>query len=164
MSILGKKRIVPSKAQEVLTQSDRLFRALIDKSSDIIVLANAEGTLTYSSSSITHIMGYTPEELVGTDSLALVLRDDLAKMQQVSEALRQSPGTSLKAEYRIFKHHVPLPCNALTYVMSRGSHLPFRNCLAAAQSAENKRPRLLCSTTTECHRPALVAGESATHL
>ena len=62
MSIFGKKRIVPSKAQEVLTQSDRLFRALIDKSSDIIVLANAEGTLTYSSSSITHIMGYTPEE------------------------------------------------------------------------------------------------------
>ena len=101
MSILGKKRIVPSRAQEVLAQSDALFRALVDKSSDIMVLANAEGTLTYVSSSITRIMGYRPEELVGSDSLALVHPDDLPMMQQVSEAIHGTPGKSVSAEYRL---------------------------------------------------------------
>src|SRR5579859_4415584 len=101
MSIHEKKRMATSKAEEVLTQSDALFRALIDKSSDIIVLANAEGMLTYISSSITHIMGYSPEALLGRPALGLVHPDDLALMQQVSAAIRQSPGTSLRAEYRL---------------------------------------------------------------
>lgn len=89
MPIHGKKRMATSKAEEVLTQSNALFRALIDKSSDIIVLANEEGMLTYVSSSITHIMGYSPEELVGSPALGLVHPDDLAVMHQVSGAIRQ---------------------------------------------------------------------------
>ena len=46
-------------------------------------------------------MGYRPEELVGSDALALVHPDDLPMMQQVSEAIRQSPGKSVSAEYRL---------------------------------------------------------------
>jgi two-component system, OmpR family, phosphate regulon sensor histidine kinase PhoR len=101
MSINEQKHFVTSKAEEVLKQSDALFRALIENSSDIVVLINVEGIVTYVSPSITPIMGYTPEKIVGKHALVLVHPDDLDRMQILFQGIFQSPGKSLRAKYRL---------------------------------------------------------------
>src|SRR4051812_45184044 len=52
-------------------------RPYIEKCSDIVAFINAEQKVTYISPSITSIMGYSPEEIVGCYALALVHPDDL---------------------------------------------------------------------------------------
>lgn len=87
--------------QEALGPGERRFRALIEHSSDVIMLTNVEGIVTYVSSSITTSLGYTPVEFVGLLFLTLVHPDDLSLLKQISYELRQSPGKGLNAEYRL---------------------------------------------------------------
>ena len=91
----------PSDSQEALSWSERGFRALIEHSSDVIILANAEGIVTYVSSSLTSALGYTPEEFIGLSSLVLIHPDDLPALQKISYEIRRSPGKSLSSEYRL---------------------------------------------------------------
>ena len=92
--------LLPMK-QEAPGPGERRFRALIEHSSDVIMLTNAEGMVTYVSSSITASLGYTPVEFVGLLFLTLVHPDDLAALQEISYELHQYAGRSLNAEYRL---------------------------------------------------------------
>src|SRR2546421_2437551 len=80
---------------------ERRFRALVEHSMDIIALVNTEGLVTYVSPSITPIMGYSPEEFVGSSALILVHPDDLDQMQQVFGAIMQGGDQPIRAEYRL---------------------------------------------------------------
>jgi PAS domain S-box-containing protein len=80
---------------------ERRFRALIEHSSDVIMLTNVEGIVTYVSSSITTSLGYTPAEFVGLLFLTLVHPDDLPALQEISYELHQYAGKSLSTEYRL---------------------------------------------------------------
>ncbi|MBV9258202.1 MAG: PAS domain S-box protein, partial [Ktedonobacteraceae bacterium] len=91
----------PSDSQEVLSWGERGFRALIEHSSDVIILANAEGIVTYVSPSLTSVLGYTSEEFIGLSSLTLIHPDDLSALQKISYEIRRSPGKSLSSEYRL---------------------------------------------------------------
>lgn len=86
---------------EALRHSEEPYQALIEHSTDIIVLLNATGLVTYISPSITPILGYTSQEVVGVHGLSLIHPDDLEIMQQVLEDILQEPGKSLRAEYRL---------------------------------------------------------------
>jgi PAS domain S-box-containing protein len=99
MSVHDKQEAIST--EEALRQSEKRFRALIEHSSDLIALVNSEGLVTYLSPSITPIMGYDPEEFLGSHALVLVHPDDLACMQQVLGNILQSPGKTLRAEYRL---------------------------------------------------------------
>jgi PAS domain S-box-containing protein len=74
----------------------------IEHSSDIVVLLNEIGSVTYVSPSITHIMRYTPEEIVGSHARALVHADDLDIMERALEEIGRSPGKSLHSNYRLY--------------------------------------------------------------
>lgn len=52
------------------------FRALVENSSDAIVLMNAETRITYASPSTSKVLGYQPEELLGRNGLDLVHPQD----------------------------------------------------------------------------------------
>ena len=101
MSTSAEEEGSPSDSQEVLSWGERGFRALIEHSSDVIILANAEGIVTYVSSSLTSVLGYTPEEFIGLSSLTLIHPDDLSALQKISYEIRRSPGKSLSSEYRL---------------------------------------------------------------
>ncbi len=81
--------------------NDRLFRVLIEQSSDIIVLINAQGRIMYISPSVTPIMGYPPDELLGCHARAFVHPDDLAMMKENYEQMLHTPGQQMRAEYRL---------------------------------------------------------------
>ncbi len=101
MATPSKKTYASSQTEKVLRQKEQRSRSFIENSSDIIALINAEDIVTYVSPSITPVMGYTPEEIVGCHAFVLVHPDDLDTMQWVLGELGQSPGKSLRAEYRL---------------------------------------------------------------
>lgn len=90
-----------SSKQEDPSPGERRFRALIEHSSDVIMLTNGEGIVMYVSPSITSSLDYTPAEFVGLSFLTLVHPDDLSALQKISYELHQHAGKSLSTEYRL---------------------------------------------------------------
>lgn len=101
MSTHEPSEIAQFSAGETLSQSDQHYRALIEHSTDITVLLDATGLVTYISPSITPILGYTPQEVVGVHGLSMIHPDDRETMQQVLGGILREPGKSLRAEYRL---------------------------------------------------------------
>ena len=53
------------RAEEALRESEERFRFLVQNSSDIVSLLDADGTVLYQSPSIERILGYRPEDRIG---------------------------------------------------------------------------------------------------
>ena len=66
-------------AEENVKKSEQFYRSLIADSLDGISLVDAQGTITFVSPSIKHILGYEPEEGVGKNLLHFVHPDDQVK-------------------------------------------------------------------------------------
>jgi PAS domain S-box-containing protein len=69
------------------------FRALVEKSPDVIFLMNAAGEMFYTSPSTAKVFGYRPEELVGRNTFELIHPQDRDLSQQAfREVLATPPG------------------------------------------------------------------------
>src|SRR5262249_28285163 len=65
-------------AEHALAQSEGRYRALAMNSSDLVTIVDLETSdFTYVSPSCEHMLGYTPEELVGTSGFDLFHPDDV---------------------------------------------------------------------------------------
>ena len=69
---IGKDISATKKAQEQLEQSENFFKTLISDSLDGIIVINNEGVVTYAAASITNVLGYLPEEVIGTNCFEFV--------------------------------------------------------------------------------------------
>ena len=58
-------------AATLLRRSEEHFRSLIENASDIITIIDIDGTIRYESPSVEHVLGFKPEELVGTNAMSL---------------------------------------------------------------------------------------------
>ena len=67
------------RAEEALKKSEEYFRALTENSSDIIIILDKKGTITYTSPSIERFSGYKPEELIGKSGFDFIKPVDLPK-------------------------------------------------------------------------------------
>lgn len=87
--------------KEQLEQSERRFRTLIEHGSDAIMLFDRAGRILYSSSSITPILGYEVEELLGRVSLELFYPDnrDFARLRFMY--VLQNPGKTVYEQFRL---------------------------------------------------------------
>ncbi len=70
-------------AAEAVERSEKHFRALIENSSDMIVLIDNEGFIKYTSPSTERVMGYRFEEVQGIDIFKLVHPEDLQKAREI---------------------------------------------------------------------------------
>ncbi|HXF94696.1 MAG TPA: PAS domain S-box protein [Gemmatimonadales bacterium] len=87
-------------AVEALRASERRFRALVENSSDVILLVDRDGTLRYASPSERPVLGYGPADNVGRHVFDLIHPDDApAVLARFAEALEQ-PGARVTAEFR----------------------------------------------------------------
>jgi diguanylate cyclase (GGDEF)-like protein/PAS domain S-box-containing protein len=66
------------RAEEALQLSEEHFRSLIENSSDVTTILNADGTIRYESPSVERILGYAPEDLIGKNLFDFIHPDDAA--------------------------------------------------------------------------------------
>lgn len=64
------------RAERAVRESEERFRALIEKSSDIITIIRKDGTIGFISPSCESALGYAPDELIGRSQLEFIHPED----------------------------------------------------------------------------------------
>ena len=88
-------------AVDRLSRSEARFRSLVQHSSDVILVLDADAVVRYVSPSITREYGHAPEALVGRRAAAMIHPDDAAAGLAAFQARVQAPGSVGRAAYRI---------------------------------------------------------------
>jgi PAS domain S-box-containing protein len=73
------------------TAQDRRLRALVEHSFDVIALVRLDATIEYVSPSVERVLGYTPEEFLGSNLFALVQPEDLEGFRRDFGAVPEQP-------------------------------------------------------------------------
>lgn len=154
MSTQAGKGIQGKESQKALRQSEERFRTLMQHSADAIILITEDGTITYASQSLQNVLGYTPNECVGTTIFSYLHPEDVNEvLGKLSEVL-QAPGAQVTVEYRA-RHKdntwVWLEATGTNYLHDPLIHAiigNFRNIterkqIELALSREKERQRLL---------------------
>lgn len=83
-----------------LQESEALFRLMADRSGDILLNLSREGAIRYVSPSISKIGGFSPEKLLGTASIDLVIEEDRAIVTRAHMDAISQPNETFVFEYR----------------------------------------------------------------
>jgi diguanylate cyclase (GGDEF)-like protein/PAS domain S-box-containing protein len=88
---------------QVMLQSEQRFRALVEYGSDIILMVDDARTIRYASPSVTRVLGYQADDLVGQSVSAFLHPDDVpGVIERCDQSLRE-PDTDSPIEFR-FAH------------------------------------------------------------
>ena len=91
---LEQKRLRDDKrqAEKRIQDSEARFRALIENSTDVTLLCDAAGGQLYVSPSITRVLGYAPEELLGRNVLDFFHPEDRDRGRCMLREIASTPG------------------------------------------------------------------------
>jgi PAS domain S-box-containing protein len=88
------------RVERALRDSEEHYRTLIENSSDVATILGPDGVSRYQSPSIYSVLGYRPEEVIGTSSFDRVHPDDAPAARAVLGDAVKSPGETRSAEFR----------------------------------------------------------------
>jgi len=84
-----------------LRASEAYFREITENASDMVLIVNREGILTYVSPSIERFMGYRPEELIGRPAFDLIHPSDRQRAVIDFAAAVQAQETAIPNSFRV---------------------------------------------------------------
>jgi diguanylate cyclase (GGDEF)-like protein/PAS domain S-box-containing protein len=84
-----------------IRRSEKRFRALVQNASDVVLICNRGGTITYQSPTAETAWGYAADGMVGRALLARVHPDDQPAFGDLLEQLQAAPGTTRGTELRV---------------------------------------------------------------
>jgi diguanylate cyclase (GGDEF)-like protein/PAS domain S-box-containing protein len=87
--------------ERALRESEQRFRALVQHSSDVVIVAAADGPVVYASPAVQEVFGRAPEDLIGATASPLTHPDDRGRIRDEISRLSRSPGASTLLEYRV---------------------------------------------------------------
>jgi len=90
------------KAEEALQQSELKFRSLIENSTDIITMADAEGNIFYGSPSSKKILGYDEADYLGRHVCSFVHPDSLPAVAELLQNLTSYPDKLFTIDLKVF--------------------------------------------------------------
>jgi diguanylate cyclase (GGDEF)-like protein/PAS domain S-box-containing protein len=88
-------------AERALRASEERFRSLVQNSSDVISIVDADGGVRYHSESVRRVLGYDPAELVDGDPLTLVHLDDRERVARFVAQAALRPGVTAAETWRV---------------------------------------------------------------
>jgi PAS domain S-box-containing protein len=89
------------KAEEEQREAERMFRALIERGSDILIVTERDGTRRYVSPSVTEILGYDLPEALALHPESAIHPEDWPGVQDVLRRLLEHSGSSAEHEFRM---------------------------------------------------------------
>jgi PAS domain S-box-containing protein len=89
------------KLEKVIKESEERFRSLVQYTSDIITILEADGTVRYVSPALERVMGYKPEEQIGTNAFGSVHPDDRERALDTFAEVLKRPGLHPPLEFRV---------------------------------------------------------------
>jgi PAS domain S-box-containing protein len=130
--------------QEQLTDFGDLYRALVENSTDLILVTDSEGRIGYANRTAQEILGHEPDEMVGEHISAFVMAEFEAEAASISE--RSARGRPQAARHIVGRHrdgspvHLSLSASPLT-----GAKNDLRAAVLIARdlSAQEQREREL---------------------
>lgn len=90
-----------TRLQTQLAEQEHVSLTLNRRSSDISLIANTDTVITFISPSVVDVLGFTPEQIVGSRGLALVHDDDLAAVQDFVGRVSACPGAVERLTFRV---------------------------------------------------------------
>jgi diguanylate cyclase (GGDEF)-like protein/PAS domain S-box-containing protein len=88
-------------AEQALRASEERFRSLVQTSSDVISIVDADGGVRYHSESVRRVLGYDPGDLVDGDPLTLVHPDDRERVARFVAEAGLRPGVTPAETWRV---------------------------------------------------------------
>lgn len=89
------------RTEKALRESAALFRAVVEKSSEVLLLTDVEGMIRYASPPARESLGYDPSDLIGREAVRFVHPDDFREARGAMSWIRRSPGTSKTTVVRV---------------------------------------------------------------
>ena len=102
--VLEKREADRQRAEQELRHSEERFRALVQNSTDVIGITDAQGIILYRSPTLQNSLGYEASEARGRSIAYYFWPEDLARAQARLAELVKSPGAIHWDEYRL-RHH-----------------------------------------------------------
>ncbi len=84
-----------------LSRHEEQFRSLVQHASDVIVVVDPEGCITYLSPSVERVLGYSARERTGRSMFELVHPDDLELEKETIAGLLKRSGSYSRIELRV---------------------------------------------------------------
>jgi len=90
-----------AEAERALRERDEHFRRIIENASDFVMTCDATGALTYVGPSSLRMLGFRPEEILGTRPADMLHPDDVELAARDLAWLAEHPGVPLTTTFRI---------------------------------------------------------------
>jgi PAS domain S-box-containing protein len=87
--------------KKALRESEERYRSLVQNTSDIITILEADGAVRYISPAVERVIGYKPEEQVGIDAFGSVHPDDRERALGLFAEILKKPGLHPPLEFRV---------------------------------------------------------------
>ena len=81
-------------------RAERRFQALIENVSDVVVVVDATGEITYASPSVRSVLGYRPTDVIGTSVFEYIHDADRTQAVTAFDELLTEPTDEIRFEYR----------------------------------------------------------------
>jgi len=99
----ARDRAERQRAEETLRRSEAYFRALVENTSDLVVIVESLATIRYVSPSVRQILGYEQQEIIGRSPSEFVHPEDRSISADFFSRIHQQPGVQHRVEFR-FQH------------------------------------------------------------
>ena len=95
---LKRSNIALEEQIEAVNQSQKRIHVLLENSAEIITICDEKGNLSYISPSVSAILGYSEEELAGTNDQNRIHEDSITSYQQMLDDLLTKPDETITIE------------------------------------------------------------------
>jgi diguanylate cyclase (GGDEF)-like protein/PAS domain S-box-containing protein len=100
LAFSGASRLLARQNRQ-LRRSEERFRSLVRNSSDVQLITDAEGRITYESAAVERVLGYRAEDRIGRNALDDLHPDDRAWAEQMLHDVVRLPASQVAAEVRV---------------------------------------------------------------